>query len=415
MKKFLAISGLVLALVVSYSSESYASCTGSGYAVGNTGQAAFSGLSTTAADVRGKIWTYTRSVPLTTGGGAVAQDTCPAAGCDFGTTPTVAEGTCAISAANMFYQGLPCGIGGAADYAVLTDLAFASFDGCPKVSVPSNRLAVFAEDNNGEFGLLSLTSNGTGFDVDLVATQPGINKPQPLTSTGNQSGGVWTIDTTWAALTDAQQKGAFFAGHGAPLTDLVTGYRLWIHTKAGAAAPTNLDKSSAGWAAVTAICNPASCAPVAGNTLVSPDNASATITFPATALTNSQWLGISLVFEGGFESDFTGPVRNVVAPTAAGVFANVNSIISGQTATVNWNSNNESGVVSYQVHWSRTATGTFMKVGGTVAPTGSGSAYNVNYRVPLSSTHYFKISAAMTNGSTVWSPVVLAIAGAPGV
>jgi hypothetical protein len=407
---FLTLS--VLALIFNLPIATSAGCNIS-VAMTNSGHAAFSGLSATPANVRAIMWFYGKGDPsLTHSGLLVAQNTCDSsqAGCDLGSVDPIADYVtpgCAGYSASKIIHG--CATFGAGNYFISRNLNYASYDGCPCYNGTGpctlDRACFLAEDSTGKFALISRTSNGaswgTATGLDAVAIQAAIAKPSfssvsSASHSGNFDGtGTWTVTATWTPLSAAQATGGY-AASDAPVSTLITGYKVYVYT--GLGAPPSLDRSSTGWALAAT-----------GGTVAGYGSSSASITFPDTARTNAQYLALSLTTESGFETLYVSPTPlNITAPTAAPLFSASGAGLNKGTVTATWRSNVETGVASYQVFYAGKKNGNYKPVDSTVtAPKGNNSSYSVTFAKPSPNAKFFvKVKATMMDGQDQWADPV---------
>lgn len=397
MKKIL-LSVMVLAMIVVPTGRALADCTAPTF-IANAAQGAFTGFSATAANVSGKLWFFGKSVPGTSGGAAVSYECCSgtapcagaAVGCDYGTMSVVPEAGCGLAdATKMFYDASACGIGGAGDWVVYTDLNYSGFDGCPDVENvidAADRVVIAMTDSTGRYAVLSRTGNGADFgNIDdagqaaAVVIPSGLN--HTLTSIPGSNPAVVTIN-----LQNLPGDGLGTYGVGdAPGSAIITGWRVFQKESAGV--PADLNISSGAWTSTGSTTASATSASIAG----------VNVPLPAA---NLRYLALAPVFEGGYVADHVGTPMASVGPTAAGVFASFAATGSGTTVTTNWTSNVETDVVSYQPMWAPALSGPFKNGGSTVAPKGNGQAYASSFGVPAlksGSVVYVKVRANKAGG-----------------
>jgi hypothetical protein len=398
-----ACFSLAMLAAVTLCFPAIASCT-STTPIFNTNHPAFGGLSTTPADVRVKMWIYGKGFPDATGGGAFDSPDCPAAyGCDYGSISDVAAGTPATCAdfdnthmlywvPTLFCSGAFPSEGG---YLIMTDWTYAGYDGCADSNTWPNgdRAVVVAEDSGGNFGVISMPCWGWT-QMDLVPEEAAAAIPEPFLTGGSETGGVWSIDLAWTAID--HPEGGHCDDDPAPPA-IVTGYKVYVWTGTGTP-PTWEHTTANGWQLA------------GGNSTVTDATANSTtgVTFPADH-TKSQWVGLSLTFDSGFESTFTGQPIWVVAPTAAGVFAQASARRDGKLADVAWMSNVESTVGEYEVYWATGESGPFL-LAATVPPQGNGHSYAATFSPPPPQNGqalFAKIGAVKCDGSQEWSPLLL--------
>ena len=131
---------------------------------------------------------------------------------------------------------------------------------------------------------------------------------------------------------------------------------------------------------------------------------------PYTTIASSQYYAMSMLFDGNaVETTFVGPhCELAVGPKPAGLFVQNSAGERQGQVTVNWRTNVESAVASYQVFYAGKKKGNFKPIEATVtAPTGNNSAYSVSFPRPTKAAKFFvKVKATMTGGADQWSDVM---------
>lgn len=302
---------------------------------------------------------------------------------------------------------------------VATDWANTGVVGCPGVGpglIGTRTALLYSIGNAGAAQYLVMSvpwSAGLSrYDFDSITNGPGnvpapVAVPVPTVQTSTVLGGNITANLTWTALTAAQLKGFYDA---APANNIITGYAIRYWT--GAGAPGTFATGS--WT----LC------PTGGTVnigLAGTDPGAATVTFPAPLAGNRVYLALSILFDSqtatiagrgeaqGFgETMFVGGPSSYFGPTAAGLFVR-NDISSKQgMVTVDWTTNVETGVASFEVYYSAQKNGSYVPVAGASAlPKGNNSSYLVTFAKPVKGQKlFYKVAAQMTDGSTQWSDVL---------
>lgn len=410
------------------------SCTSPKF-VRNKCQAAFTGLSGTNTLVNGQIWTFGKGLNdaantcSVLGTCSVPPNNCTdletdPVGCDYGATTTLAANAgvgCVLSGSRMLNQSTNCNDGntgcvgslfGANNY--LVNINFNTFplvDGCPNNLAGTDREVVLADDNTGKFGVISRTSDGSDWsNLDAVAQQAVVSLPTPIITSAASLAGTWTVDIRWTALTDAAAKGGFAAADdpgtciiGNESGCMIRGYAIYVFS--GAAPPASLVKNSLGWTPVANICTGIGCVPAPGNIVNNHGRSSARVTFADGG--TSEFIGIALLTDSGFQTIHTGAVSAATSPTAiTPVITDMSATVgSGAQILVKWTSGDEKDVKSYSVGYSLTANGTFNSL-AKVAAVGSPHSYQQTVSVPAGiGNFYIRIKINKTTGA-VWSDPV---------
>lgn len=340
--------------------------------ISNNAQNAFTGLSSTPANVICRIWDF--------GSGGSNHSATMAA-------KSAGSGCSSIDNTALAWETSSCFSAG---YAVVADWVDATQfpSGCP---VNTDRMVVLLEDNTGKYGLLTRTGTLTSFwqNLDDVGIQAAVSLPSPTLGSANESGGTWTVPLTWTA---ASVYGAYASGDQ-PGSPVVTGYKIYVWT--GSGSPVSRDHTAAGWALAT------------GGTVTPGSATGGSVTFTADHA-NSQWVAMSLTFDSGYESTYVGAPVQVAGPTGAGVFGSVTASQPGKDVTVAWTTNTEAGVVRYDIYWEPNNSGPWRLV-KSVPVQGDSPSYNVSFTPPALAgprASFVKVAAIMAEGPTQWSPVV---------
>jgi len=147
------------------------------------------------------------------------------------------------------------------------------------------------------------------------------------------------------------------------------------------------------------------------------------VTFPqAVTAGNRSFLSLSVLFDSQVpsvagrgealswgETSFVGaPSLGIQGPTAAPLFVS-NDISAHQgMVTVNWNTNVEATVASFDVYYSAQKNGSYVLVTNTTTqPKGNDSFYSVTFEKPVKGQKlFYKVAANMADGSTEWSDIL---------
>jgi len=290
---------------------------------------------------------------------------------------------------------------------LFTDWTNGGINGC---IANGGRTVVLYSCSNNTYCLMSVIDHGDNvFDFDAVGAAgvaAAVAVPQ-LSVTGTTIGPNYVATVTWPAI--ANLKGYYAAADGVP-ANLITGIaiRYWN----GAVAPTDFN---------TGVWTLSTNGTVSWGAGSDPGTLS-NVTFPAPGAGTRTYLAISLLFDGqtatmasrgealGYgETSFVGGyVQAVFAPTAAALFTS-NGISAKQgMVSVDWTTNVEAGIASFEVYYSAQKNGSYVPVAGASAlPKGNNSSYLVTFTKPVKGQKlFYKVAAKMTDGTTQWSDLL---------
>ena len=283
-----------------------------------------------------------------------------------------------------------------------------SLGGCPTsvdqtTVLIEQRVSEGASGHQGQFQVVTADYNGVQYDTDVAPAGqvPLVNIPTPTIFASVVGPTYW--DLTLTGFAPASLNGFYTTNPG----NVVTGVKFYYIQSV--TAPTT--STPASWTPVAQVNS------VAGNQLTwgsSAPPANVVVSVPKVAPGGpTTYIAETLLFgnnasPAAFESKFTGGNSSTIGPTPAGLFVSVTASAQNKLVTVNWTTNVESGVVAYDVVYSKKKNGPFQMISGTTtAPTGNGSSYSKTFARPRGSDKLFiKVKATMTSGVDEYSNLV---------
>jgi hypothetical protein len=378
MKKFLLATILILG-----SLSIFAAC-GVPTSLANASVPCVSGLSTNAANIYARLWIQGLNNPTDN------------AGTDSDGIPAV-DSTCALNYAEVLFQDNGCGLGWSLDqYALLTDWVTLAYDGCPNTSDGTIRVVLLVYDTTGKYTLQSRRYSEDWANWDAIGTIPA---DIPRFANDKLSGGVatrtgaTTADVTFPAIPAAVYNGSY-AG-AAPASPVATHYKVYAWQGGSADGPTVNAISNPRWVA----CGGGTAYPITQTTING-------MTIPAQVAGQGIVFSRTLVFEGTelpFVSDSLLGLTGEDGPLAAGVIASSSAHKSGIDTVVNWTSNDETRVTSYQILWAPQGSSDFAVIGNVVNPQGNNHTYTATVRIPSQGSYTVKVGANLTDGTVEYS------------
>ena len=373
MKKFLLATILIIG-----SLSIFAAC-GSNTTLANAAIPCVSGLDTNSANITARVWIQGLNNP--TDGAGTDSDGVPSTGC-------TADGQQVLESTGCF---------GPADgqYYFYSDWLTLTYDGCPTAT--DCRAVLLAYDTSGKYTLqsrLQLSEDWTNWDA--IGTIPA---DIPRFANDKLSGGVatrtgaTTADVTFPAIPAAVYNGSY-AG-AAPASPVATHYKVYAWQGGSADGPTVNAISNPRWVA----CGGGTAYPITQTTING-------MTIPAQVAGQGIVFSRTLVFEGTelpFVSDSLLGLTGEDGPLAAGVIASSSAHKSGIDTVVNWTSNDETRVTSYQIYWAPQGSSDFAVIGNVVNPQGNNHTYTATVRIPSQGSYTVKVGANLTDGTVEYS------------
>ncbi len=374
MKKFLLATILILG-----SLSIFATC-GSNCPLTNAALACVSGFDTNPANIYARVWVQGLNDPTegvgTDSDGMASVDTT----CDWGGTSGVLM---APSCAGL----------SADEYIIMTDWLAIPYDGCP-TAAGTNRAVLLAYDTSGKYVLESRLRSEGWTNWDAIGTIPaaplnaetcaadpdGTGPLGPIQQNGAN------IDVTFTAFPASVLYGSY---NGAAPSIIPTQFRVYFLESA--AAPANF--ATGAW--------------VAGNTYPIGTTSVTNMPYPTLVNPNNRlYMSRSLIFEGT-ELPFVSQSPTILwqgnPPAGAGVIASSSANKSGIDTVVNWTSNDETMVTSYQIYWAPQGSSDFAVIGNVVNPQGNNHTYTATVRIPSQGSYTVKVGANLTDGTVEYS------------
>jgi hypothetical protein len=374
MKKFLLATILILG-----SLSIFAACGGNAN-ITNSLISCVSGLDVNPANISARLWIQGLNNPA------------EGSGTDSDGVPIV--DTACVWDGNSILANGPCNGDIPGNYLVYADWINLPFDGCPTAA--NVRAVLLAYDTSGKYVLESKLQNDDWTDWDALGTIPAAI---PTFANDKASGGVatrtgaTTADVTFPAIPAAVYNGSY-AG-AAPASPVATHYKVYAWQGGSADGPTVNAISNPRWVA----CGGGTAYPITQTTING-------MTIPAQVAGQGIVFSRTLVFEGTelpFVSDSLLGLTGEDGPLAAGVIASSSAHKSGIDTVVNWTSNDETRVTSYQILWAPQGSSDFAVIGNVVNPQGNNHTYTATVRIPSQGSYTVKVGANLTDGTVEYS------------